>query len=327
MRKQALIPLAIGMIVGLVALKLGYDYVGKMKRAQVKPAGPSSKVVVAARELSFGTALQESDFKVVDMPVNLVPKNSASDYKDFVGQTLRTTLSAGMPIMNYWVGPGQGFEGVIPEGYRAVSVKVDEFTGVAGLLQPGDRVDVVATLKIKNADTADTVSKIILQNILVRAVGRQYREEKVSGAESKLSRSVTLLLQPSQVETLQLASSMGDVSLALRAGVDDKYAQTMGVNCNKLLSDSEGGLAEHGGWLNKFFQAKAEKVQPIMELANAPAKPPYIVEVYTGNQYKQLYFASPNSDVQVCLPSTVQTKDNSDTNTTDKSTVVPRSDI
>lgn len=299
MRKQALIPLIIGMVVGLAALKLGYDYVARSRSQQPK-SGQSNMVVVAARPLSFGATLQEKDLKLADMPKHLIPEGAVSDPKELIGQTIKANLSAKMPVLKGMIGAGQGLASVIPVGYRAVSVKVDEFTGVAGLLHPGVHVDVVATLKIsKGGARAETTSITILQNIEVRAVGRRY-EEKDTELASKLSRSITLLLKPDQVETLQLATSKGKIRLALRSTTDSAEVSTKGTTLTKLLSHDLGLKKSKGAdWLKLMQAALAERRPKVGSIVRKPRTEPYLVEVYVGDRIERLYFASADSDRRV----------------------------
>jgi len=306
MRKQALIPMVIGLLVGLGALKLGYDYLAKAKGG--RPAtGPVTKIVVASRPIPVGTKLTETDLVLVDMPDGLVPDQAVKDVKELVGQTIRVSLAAKLPVLQPMVGPGSGIRGVIPEGYRAVTVKVDEFTGVAGLINPGDRVDVVGTFSIRTSTGNETISKTVLQNVEVWSVGQNITTDNMDDASKmKLDRSVTLLVKPDQVEKLQLAASNGKIRLALRAPLDDQSNETKGITLARLLSGSPdtAGQTLQPNLLNSFLSAMNKRTGSAVDqeqtLAQAGARiEPYQVELIVGSKVDQIFFASRSSDQRV----------------------------
>jgi len=306
MRKQALIPLAIGLVVGLAALKLGYDYVVRMQKRSPTSSGPVKKVVVASRALALGTKLTDKDLMVVDMPDMLVPTGAYGETKELLGQMIKISLPAKLPVLEEMVGPGKGFQGVIPEGYRAYTVKVDEFSGVAGLLKPGDRVDVVGTFNVRDGSRREEMSKIILQNVEVKAVGQNFNDADKSMSE-KLSRSVTLLVRPYQVESLQLAASNGKLRLALRPPLDEKETATSGITLSKLLggSDAVSGNETQNALLEKFmtlaYQKQSAAPAPEVQKESEPAQPlrPYEVELIVGPKVSKIYFEGPDSDRRI----------------------------
>ncbi len=301
MNKHALIPLVIGLVVGLAALKMGYNYLNKIKNQGGPDYGPTEKVVIATCDIPLGTKLTDKDVTLVAMPKKFLPQNVMKETKDAIGQTLKTTLSAKMLLLQDMVGPGDGLEGVIPEGYRAVAVKVDEFTSVGGLLRPGTRVDVLATFNLrKPTGGTETISKLILQNIEVRAVGQQFRSEQagtVDSAKMKLSRSVTLLVKTDQSEALQLAASTGSIRLALRSATDDKSASTKGITLSQLVPvDGMAINATNSGTFGGLLSMVGKK-----GLTQSLPKPdePYRVEVMNGDRTEQIFFASASSDKRV----------------------------
>jgi len=301
MRKQALIPLLIGLGGGLFAMKLGWNYVQQIQAKSSGPAGPTAKIVVAKHDLAMGTVLTEADVALANMPETLVPKDALQDPKKAIGQTLKQTVPAKLPILGESLGADKGFRGVIPSGYRAVAVKVDEYTGVAGLLKPGDRVDVGATFTFRDAETnrQQSLSKVVLENVEVRAVGQQFGDSSNStGAKIKeqLSRSVTLLVKPSEMERLQLATSNGEIRLALRAPLDDGAGKTQGITMVKLLGGSEN-LTNPAASGTFPTPAQAKVVAEERSAADTPK--PYEVVVMSGAKTERVYFESRDSDRRV----------------------------
>jgi len=302
MNKHALIPLLIGLVVGLGALKIGYAHINKMKNKGGQTMGPTQTIVVSTKEIPLGTKLSDKDLTVVSMPVKLVPEGAVTDAKEVIGQTLKTTLTPKMPVLKRMVGPGEGLEGVIPPGYRAVAVKVDEFTSVGGLLSPGTKVDVLATFTIRKASGGtETVSKLVLQNVEVRAVGQQYRPDDTTSSANpqklKLSRSVTLLVKTDQSEALQLAASMGSIRLARRSALDDyKSTLTKGITLSQLvpLDGAKVDSAEMGTF-GELASAKGKRPNSLSQNENDP----YRVEIMNGDRVEHVYFASADSDKRV----------------------------
>jgi len=122
----------------------------------------------------------------------------------------------------------------IPDGQRAVSVRVDDVIGVAGFVMPGTRVDVLVTLPPEpQLDQKLSLSQIVLQNMLVLAVG-QVVQQDAQGKPMTVS-VITLLVSPKEAETLVLASNEGKIQLALRNTLDLADIRTSGATARTLL--------------------------------------------------------------------------------------------
>jgi pilus assembly protein CpaB len=307
MNKHAVIPLAIGLLVGIFALKLGYDYLSKMKNQAGPNFGPMIQVVVAGKNIPLGTKLTDKDVVLMTMPKKLAPEGTYTELKEVVGQSIRVSLTAKLPILKDMIGPGEGLEGIIPVGYRAVSVKVDEFTSVAGLLRPGVKVDVLGTFNFRSTNGGtETISKVVLQNVEVRAVGQEYRSENMENVSAKVtpSRSVTLLVKSEDAESLQLAASSGTIRLALRSATEqESSAETKGVTMSQLLRLGNGDqmltAKSNSSFKDLFsFMTNAPAQAPASKKQVKKDKP-FAVEVIKGNTSERIYFASANSDIRV----------------------------
>lgn len=309
MNKHAVIPLAIGLLVGIFALKLGYDYLSKMKSQAGPNLGPMIQVVVAGKNIPLGTKLTDKDVVLMTIPKKMAPEGTYTDLNDVVGQSIRVSLSAKLPILKDMIGPGEGLEGIIPAGYRAVSVKVDEFTSVAGLLRPGVKVDVLGTFNFRGANGGtETISKVVLQNVEVRAVGQEFRSENMENVSAKVtpSRSVTLLVKSEDAESLQLAASSGTIRLALRSATENEIAaDTKGITLSQLLRVD--GVDET---LSSKSNSSFKDLLSLMSGGKSPAADeavkksvqkdkPFAVEIIKGSTTECIYFASANSDLRV----------------------------
>lgn len=196
------------------------------KPAPAAEAVPSTFVLVAAKDLKSGGFVLPDHLRWQPWP----EKNLASVYavkgerkpEEFVGAVVRHTITAGQPVTDGGiVRPGdRGFlAAVLTPGMRAVTVPVTATSGLAGLVFPGDRVDLIMTVKqqLRNADNfADTrfLSHTVLRNIRVLAVDQ--KTENTSG-EAAVAKTATLEVDPKQAEAIALALEMGRLSLSLRS--------------------------------------------------------------------------------------------------------------
>jgi pilus assembly protein CpaB len=131
---------------------------------------------------------------------------------------------------------GSGLPPVIPEGMRAVSVRVNEVIGVAGYVLPGTRVDVLATAS-PTSQQQDTTAKLILSNVQVLTAGTRMEQDQEKGKPMQVT-VVTLLVYPEQSERLALASSEAKIQLALRNPLDQGAPETPGIKPAALLGMS-----------------------------------------------------------------------------------------
>lgn len=195
-------------------------------------------VIVAAMDLPLGTALTAESTSVVAWPQDSLPEGSFDNTEELEGRMVVAAIFKGEPITRRRLaieGAGTGLAAVLPPGHLAVSVRVDDVVGVAGFIHPGDSVDIIVTMKA--ASQSDDVSKFILHNIKVLAVGKQLDRQKGSKARRPVSVTVaTLMVTPEQAEKLALAAARGKLLLALRSSLDQEVIQTRGIMPSTLLS-------------------------------------------------------------------------------------------
>lgn len=230
MKSKALIPLILGLVVGLLAVKYVVDAVQQAK-------GTPSEIVntvVARVDIPASFEITAEMLTGVQTPKTpLIPEGAFASPKDLVGRVTSKGIPQGAVISPLSLSPPGTRAGVterIPEGFRAVSVKIDEVAGVGYQIKPGDYVDVTVVMRIRRGSGDDTISRVILQRVKVLAVGQNLGGNVERGPQ-KMARSVTLLVSTSSVPELHLAQTQGKVTLALR-GADDRmttenaYART-----------------------------------------------------------------------------------------------------
>lgn len=223
---RALIVLFLAMVSGLAAMLVGAQWMTS------RSDGDGKKMLIAARDISLGSPIDATMVQEISWNSDTLPAGSFSESKELVGRVVMTTLLRGEPILETRlapVGTKGGLSAVIPEGKRAITVKVNEVIGVAGFALPGNYVDVMVNAQ---DESKNSVSKIVLDRILVLAVAQEASRDET---KPKVVSAVTLEVTPEQAETLDLARSIGNLSLVLRNQVDLADGTTTGMRTADLL--------------------------------------------------------------------------------------------
>ena len=234
-------------------------------------------VIVAAVNLDLGAELRPEDVRIVEWPATAVPATAFASADEVVGRGLILPVVANEPILSNKLaakGAGSGLPPIIPDGMRALSVRVNDVVGVAGYVLPGTHVDVVATVNPTQQHT-DVTSKVILTNVLVLAAGTKIERDTDEGKPVSVS-VVTLLVNPSEAERLTLASTEGKIQLALRNPLDKAAPATPGIRPGALMGSAP--LARPG----------AARPRPVAQTASAaPPAPLPTVEMIRGDKRAQ----------------------------------------
>jgi pilus assembly protein CpaB len=196
---------------------------------------PRASVAIAARDMNLGTILGPEDVKLIDWPEEAVPPGYVSSAEAIVGRGLIAPVRANEVLLETKLATkdaGGGLAISIPEGMRAVSVRVDEVIGVAGFVLPATRVDVMVTLPPR-PPRSETMTQVFLQNIQALAAGQLVQQD----AEGKpvIVAVITLLVSPEQGELLVLGANEGKIQLALRNTLDLDDIETRGAQVSDLL--------------------------------------------------------------------------------------------
>lgn len=257
---RALVVLLVAVAAGGTAMFMAKRWVAENQPAQ----GAGVQVAVAAKQLDLGTALIPEFVRMVDWPKESVPDGSFTEAGKLAGRVIKMNVQAGEPILEAKlapVGAAAGLSSLIPEGSRAMTVSVNEIIGVAGFALPGNYVDIlVSTQDEKSRDQAKQISKIVLERIKVLAVAQ---EASTDQTKPKVVSAVTLEVKPEEAEKIDLARSVGTLTLVLRNQVDLSPAATTGARKPELLSDAS---------------APAESM-PAEKTAEKPAEKPVVKKV------------------------------------------------
>src|SRR5438477_1314469 len=229
---RALIMMVAAVIAGLGAVIIGARWLSQ------QATGSANKLVVAVSDIDLGSRLTPAMLKAVEWPANSMPKGAFATPAELDTRVLRASVLSGEPVLESKlapVGSKGGLSAVVAEGKRAMTVRVNDVIGVAGFALPGNYVDIMVNTQsdgAKRNDQDKAISKIVLERILVLAVAQEADRD---GTKPKVVNAVTLELKPEQAEMLDLARSVGTLSLVLRNQSDPKPGATAGATKALLL--------------------------------------------------------------------------------------------
>jgi len=182
----------------------------------------TTKILVAIADINIGETLNAQTVKLEEWPKDRLPEGCVLDFEQVEGKFPRMRMYAGEPILTAkLMDSNKGSPTVtIPKGFRVLAIKVSAETAGGGLIQPGDRVDVLVLLR-KGSEVKETGARTILQDVNVFSVdGATERSVDADGQSLSLN-TVALLLKPRQAEAVTLASELGRLFLTVRRPDDD----------------------------------------------------------------------------------------------------------
>jgi pilus assembly protein CpaB len=306
--KRFLIVLTGALVFGLLAAVSVSRY---LSSAQANTKNMNT-VVVAKVAIPLGTKITSEQVESVQAPSGTTPDGTFESVDKLNGRVAVVNIAPRETITDTKLAPegtAAGLSAVIPEGYRAMTVKVDDAAGISGFIQPGATVDVVVVINPPDkATNQDPISKIVLQNIRVLANGQNIDKPK-DEREANSVKAVTLQVTPEQAEKLALASNEGKLQLVMRNQIDQGDSQTNGQDKRSLLTGERATTIPEPGSL-KSEQPKTEtksspaprrqrvQMQPYVEPAQpsapvsvAPPPPPRpSVEMIEGSKKRSVEF-------------------------------------
>jgi pilus assembly protein CpaB len=271
--KRLIIALAGAVLCGLLGVMLVTRYLSNVQ-AYTKDLG---NVVVAKVEIQVGQKITAEDLAFAAIPNGSAPEGAFRKIDQVIGRVAITPIGVRETITNRKLAPegtGGGLPAVIPEGYRAMTVKVDDVVGVSGFVMPGSYVDVVAVIvpaTKQGVEPQGPISKIVLQHIKVLASGEKIDSPQNQREPSNV-KAVTLQVTPEQAEKLVLAANEGKLQLVMRNYSDREDTQTTGANKNTLLT-GDSFIAEPPPPSAHEQQKAAQTVKRPIVTRNSVAKP------------------------------------------------------
>ena len=281
------------LLVGIASLALAcgialvfYKVTGAANGPKVK----TRKVVVATAELPVGARIRNQDLRIVSVPEDFAPQSSfekADDVKDRVVTNLVLKDEPVVPSRLAPPGSAPGLAPMIPAGFRAVSIRVNDVIGVAGFIQPGMHVDVLASGRLPNSD--DSVTRTVLQNVAVLSAGQVLTPEPKGQVIN--AQVVTLQVRPAEAEVLALASVEGRIQLVLRNSADIAVASTPGAHLRAVYGNGVSELPPAA--TRRPERSLVGNVKPTPALPSIPVTPPVlpkarIIEVIRGTNRSEV---------------------------------------
>jgi len=285
----------------LLALALGCGLVASIGISQVMDRKPHGKletvpIYIALHNINLGDPIDAKMLSLEEWPKDKVPRGALSKLEEMEGRRPRTAIYEGEPILEgKLLAPGQIADPIrsIPKGMRLKTIAVDAEKSVAGLLGPGDRVDVQLFVRKDQRTGINTAkSKIILQNIRVFAVDQTVQRSPDGADERTIAKTVSLMLTPQQASKLALAEQIGEISLIPRNPDDEASAEWTEYTIEDLLQEGEkGSRAKEQGLADD-----ADKTDNGAGLLSAirstpqPVIPPFRMEIVEAQDVREVLF-------------------------------------
>jgi len=291
MPRRLILVLVVAAVVGLLASTLVYSVLKEVSRGQ-----DTDTIVVATVNMNMAETVTSAHVKLVPWPSKSVPNGAIRTVVEAEGRVVRASIVAGEPLLDGKLAPQLAGRGglmpmLVPEGQRAVTIKVDDAIKESGFVLPNSRVDVLVSMA-KDKASQDRISKVIIQDVTVLAAGQtvELRDNKPVTITT-----VTLALDPAQAERLAFAQSEGKLTLAMRNLRDNQIVQTKGVTAASLLSDAS------------VTPAALTKVVTRQAKVSAPLAPPrmetHSVTILRGNKPTEIVFTRDGQDWLEQIPS------------------------
>jgi pilus assembly protein CpaB len=285
MRPKSLLLLALALGCGLVA-SIGISQVMD-RNSKPQVALETTPIYVAKHNINLGDPIDASMLSLQEWPKDKVPRGAISNLEDLEGRRPRTAIIEGEPILDAkLLAPGQIADPIrsIAPGMRLKTIAVDAEKSAAGLLGPGDRVDVQLFAKADQRNgIMQAQSRVILQNIRVFAVDSTVQRSPDGGEEKTIAKTVSLMLTPEQADKLTLAENLGIVSLIPRNPDDESLVNSGTLTVEDLWGDAgrSSRSQEQGRDESTDDEPKEDHgaLATVVAEATPPPEPPFTMEV------------------------------------------------
>ena len=237
MRLQSLLVVALALVFGGSAAVGVRSFVNS--RGEPAPKVETVPVVVALMDIARGEMLTSELIKMREFPKAMVPAGTLSKPEDAIGRVVAISLVKDETVLDAKLTPkgaGRGLEVFVPLGMRAVTIQTPSVaSGLAGLILPGNRVDVLLTVNDSGGtDTGGGSTTTLLQRVEVLAVDQRIDAPADNKGDGKEMRSVTLLVTPFQANLVDLGQNRGTLHLALRNQKDEQNSNAPAATVNDL---------------------------------------------------------------------------------------------
>lgn len=293
MRPKSLILLALALGCGLVA-SIGISQV--MDGSEPAVGYETAPIYVALHNINLNDPIDGSMVTLQEWPKDKIPPGALSDLAELEGRRPRTLIVAGDAILEAKLlaqGEVNDPIGEIPPGMRLKTISVDAEKSAAGLLSPGDRVDIqFFSIPRNNRNSGTPRMRVILQNIRVYAVDQMVQRTS-DGAEGRtVAKTISLLLTPEQANKISLAEQLGELSLIPRSPDDEATTDATELSLEDLWTDRDSSNTRKreqnreasenkGGFLSNLVVAMRKA---------ASERPPFVMDIVEAENVRQMEF-------------------------------------
>ncbi|KQZ25952.1 Flp pilus assembly protein CpaB [Duganella sp. Root1480D1] len=276
--RRALLMLGLAMVLGLAAVLLASRWLRQ-------PASSTVRIAVAAADVGLGQRLAPDMLSLAEWPASSVPAGARREVAALAGRVLKASVQRGEPVTETKLAPAGtlgGLSALIAEGKRAITVRVNDVVGVAGFALPGNFVDILVYAPAQNNGSSGNeaaLSKIVLERILVLAVAQEVARDDT---KPRVVNAVTLEVTPGQAEQLDLARSVGTLSLVLRNQVDPRPGATAGATRHSVLGLEAALTAPHAAAATAPPAAAPRLARAALPPSAEPVR--YCIGVIDGNR-------------------------------------------
>lgn len=236
-------------------------------------------VVVAARDISEGTTIDRLAVTVAQWPAPTVPAGVYSNLDSVAGRVARIAVFKGEALVPGRLAPegtGPGLEVKIPPGKRAMSVRINDVSGIAGMIQPNARVDILLTAN-PSEGMRERTARLFMSNMRILAMGAQV--QRGDDGQPIQTTVATLEVSPEESELLAAATAQGQIQLVLRGYGDPDSIDTRGVSAREVLAQLSRGRRgeEPAPPVERRASSPPPRMRPAASTpapAPAPAPPP-----------------------------------------------------
>lgn len=267
MKSKSLILMIVSLGFGLVAA-VGISQVMGRGSGNTQPQISMGPVLVSVKQLDLNELLDDTNVKVENWPTEIIPENAATSLEQIENKVVVTRMSKGLPVlMSDIINKNEVKDLAIPAGYKVVALPVATDDTIAGLLGPGDKVDVIGIFKVRRNNEFRTISKTFLKAITVFSVGSQIRRN--TERESNGSSIVGVLLNEKQAEQIVLVQKEAQLKLVLRGPDAENEESTQagllglpGIFGNPEEPDADAQEVQHtepvaDGWKTRIWNGNS----------------------------------------------------------------------
>jgi pilus assembly protein CpaB len=264
-RSSTIIMIAVAAVFGLLAVYVAQAWLNSQAEARLKSleaqkTKPTATMtlVVASRQLRFGNEVTAAALRELPWPADAIPQGGFKSIKDVLARGKRvvlTAIEANEPVLASKItGPGERatLSAMITEGFKAMTIRVNDVDGVAGFVLPGDRVDVMLSRQI---DKGAAINDVVLKNVKVLAID-QLADERAD--KPSVAKAVTLEVDIAGAQKLSLASQIGTLALALRKAGDAEPTPSRPITLTDLMSTHASDDADDKGRFATIAITRAE---------------------------------------------------------------------